>query len=288
MRHMILIIVLLALNVTAGQDFKAAMRDDICECLEKQNLKKQLSERSYDPCFREILPTYAAQIEATIIGENLNRRIQLGQRAKLDLLMAMESEIIYTCDVYFEFLESEKQRKILIARELADPKRLSYFDQKIAMTPLPRNYLERAQFYFQLNNLEAAETDALHAIEINPIKNDNRLIWTELMLLASIYEEIEQYHKALVVIDSIPVIQYDRQTSKLRALIDRKAGGSLTFSANHQIQNVNKNTNKTQKDTLFKKSNQPLTRSKTKPTQKNFNKKEQDTNTLKKLFKIDN
>ena len=108
-----ILMLFLVMFTAEAQSYKTAFRADMCSCLKEESLKRQLTENAFKACLIETLPTYATQIDAQIIEEDANKKYYLGQLARKDLLVAMKSELIYTCEVYYKHLDYKRTSKKL-------------------------------------------------------------------------------------------------------------------------------------------------------------------------------
>lgn len=263
------------LSVNA-QTYKAAFRADVCSCLEEESLKRTLTENTFKACLRETLPKYAVQIDAEIVEPDVSKKYYKGQLARKALLFAMQYELIYSCDVYFKHLDYQRTSQKLIARENAKESDLEKYNQMVALTPNAMAYFMRAQLQFNLGNIKASEADVLKSLEVNPNKENEKATRHELLLLASIYEEQEDFSAAVVLYDKIYIGDYDVEVARLRALSDKKAGGTIAnISKIGQVEVIKDNTSlKTIEKTSRRKSR----------THKLEKKK--DSSSLRKLLKL--
>ncbi|WP_178984067.1 tetratricopeptide repeat protein [Winogradskyella helgolandensis] len=264
-----------------AQAYKNGFRADVCACLEEESLKRTLTENAFKACLRETLPKYAAQIDAQIVESDVNVKFQKGQLARKDLLLAMPYELIYTCDVYFNHLNYQRTSKKLIARENANESDLEKYNQMVALTPNKMAYYMRAQLQFNLGNIKAAEADVNKSLEINPFRENAKSTRHELLLLAWIYEEQEKYSAAVALYDKIYMGDYDAEVARLRALADRKAGGTLANIPKVEHVEIVKNKNAATRRRDTEKKPSVNTKSSTVKVGK-----KKDTASLRKLLKI--
>ncbi|WP_179320390.1 tetratricopeptide repeat protein [Winogradskyella helgolandensis] len=278
---MLFFVAFLEFYAVNAQAYKNGFRADVCACLEEESLKRTLTENAFKACLRETLPKYAAQIDAQIVESDVNVKFQKGQLARKDLLVAMPYELIYTCDVYFNHLNYQRTSKKLIARKNANESDLEKYNQMVALTPNKMAYYMRAQLQFNLGNIKAAEADVNKSLEINPFRENAKSTRHELLLLAWIYEEQENYSAAVALYDKIYMGDYDAEVARLRALADRKAGGTVAnIPKVEQVEIVkNKNAATRRRDTEKKPSVN------TKSSTVKVGKKK-DTASLRKLLKI--
>ena len=274
---------LLSVNGIYAQSYKAAFKDDMCHCIEQENLKRRLTENTYKTCFRETLTKYAAQIDAQIVEEDPNQKFYKGQLARKELVLALEYELIYSCNTYFEFLESLRVSKMLIAREHAKETDLEAYNQQVALTPNSISYFMRAQLQFKLGNLQEAAADINRSLDVNPYKANVKSTRNELLLLAWIYEEQNKFTDAIAIYDQLYSGDFDTKIAVLRALAHKKSGGTSA-----SVPNVIK-TNESTNDNKNSARRRSVTRTvKAKVTSEQVIEKKKDTSSLKKLFKIDN
>lgn len=281
------IAILFIVQCAFGQDYKGAFRSEICNCLETESLKRDLSENTYKACFKQVLPQFAAQIDAQIVEEDLSKKYVLGQLARKDLLLAFKYELVYSCDIYFNALEKEILRKKLLAREKVTETDLEAQNQHVAMSPNAYAYFRRAQLHFKLGDLKASEADVKKSIAVNPYSDGKNAIRNEQLLLALIYDEQERYDEAIKLYDQASLGDIDTQINLLRAMADRKRGGNmenmlLSDNKTNQSESL-KRINRRESKTIATSTNRSeRAKANTKTTKKN------DASALRKLFKIDN
>lgn len=285
----IIFFLLLSLNFTYSQSYKSAFRAAICQCVEDESLKRNLTPNAYKKCYTEILPTYANQIDAAIVEEDLSRKYYLGQLARKDLIVAFQYELIYSCAVYYDYLNRTRTREILIARERAKESDLESNNQKVAMSPNAYAYFHRAQIHFNLGNLKEAEADIHKSLEVNPNASNTQSTRHELLLLACVYEEQNQYTKAIALYDKIYMGDYDSQVATLRALTDKKAGGSMSSIPKAVTEAAPQGYNVSERRKRSTSQNTRAKRGERKPVvkkEKSQTKQKSDSASLKKLFKL--
>ncbi|WP_152975509.1 tetratricopeptide repeat protein [Lacinutrix himadriensis] len=281
---------LLSVHFANSQNYKSAFRTDICSCIEEESLKRNLTPNAYKKCYTEILPKYANQIDAAIVEEDLNKKYYLGQVARKDLVLAFQYELIYSCDIYFEYLNRTRTSEILIARERAKESDLESKNQMVAMSPNAYAYFHRAQLHFDLGNLKEAEADIHKSFDVNPNASNIQSTRHELLLLAGVYEEQKQYTKAIALYDKIYMGDYDSQVATLRALVDKKAGGSMSSIPKAATDVVSSKSNASERRRSTSKNSRSK-RAERKPAIKNEKpqtKQKRDSASLKKLFKLGN
>ncbi|WP_040282343.1 tetratricopeptide repeat protein [Psychroserpens damuponensis] len=277
-------------NVTTSQSYKASFRADMCDCLTLESQKRKLTENAYKACFNEILPNYAIQIDAEIVEEDVNKKYLLRQIARRDLIIAMQSELVYTCEAYFNHLESEKLSKKLIAQEQVKESDLEKQNQLVAMSPNTYAYFSRAQLHYKLENYKDAEADLKRCYEVNPNKDNVKSRRHELLLMALVHEENKNYGQAVELYDLAYFGIQDSQVAILRAIADKNNGGTIAnipklVDGQIRTATVGKEKRRAQQTSRGRTAN---TVNQTTTTQKTQSKKKSDTSSLKKLFKIDN
>ncbi|MBU2938837.1 tetratricopeptide repeat protein [Lacinutrix sp. C3R15] len=277
----IVFLAFLSVHYTYGQAYKDAFRADICQCLENESLKRNLTPNAYKNCFKETLPKYANQIDAAIVEQDLNKRYYLGQLERKNLVVAFQYELIYSCKVYFDYLDRKRTSEKLIAREQAKESDLETRNQMVAMSPNAYAYFYRAQLYFNLGNLKEAEADIKKSLEVNVNASNIKSTRHELLLLAWVYEEQEQFTKAIAIYDKIYMGDYDLQVATLRALADKKSGGNMSSipKLDGEIKPIINNKKDRRKPTIQNTNT-------TTKEQKTQTKKKTDSSSLKKLFKL--
>ncbi|MFK7832478.1 MAG: tetratricopeptide repeat protein [Winogradskyella sp.] len=288
---MLVIALILGAPSVNAQTYKTEFRADMCACLEQESLKRTLTNNAIKICLRETLPEYATQIDAQIIEPDLNKKFQKGQIARKDLLIAMYSELIYTCDVYYQHIDFQRTSKKLIAQENTKENDLDKYDQVVALRPNAAAYFMRAEVHFKLGNIKAAEADLIKSLELNPKRENAKATRNELLSLAWVYEEQKRYTEAIALYDKIYFGDLDTKVAQLRALADKKAGNTITnktrlgeVELQNEIQKMSSAQTR-RKGTLDKTVKKP---SKKKNTNNSKVKKNKDTTALRKLFKIGN
>lgn len=277
-------------NVATSQSYKSAFRADMCECLTLESQKRKLTENAYKACFRETLPKYATQIDAQIVEEDVNKKYLLGQIARRDLILTMQSELVYSCTAYFEHLESEKLSKKLIAREQAKESDLEAQNQLVAMSPNTYSYFSRAQLHYNLGNFDKAEADLKSCYEANPNKENMMSRRHELLLMALVHEENKNYAQAIALYDLAYFGVQDSPVAILRAIADKNNGGTIANIpkiidgkiGSVAVKKEGRRARETTRGRTTRTENKKTT------TEKTQTKKKSDTSSLKKLFKIDN
>ncbi|RKE94949.1 tetratricopeptide repeat protein [Ichthyenterobacterium magnum] len=277
-------------NTASSQSYKLAFRADMCDCLTLESQKRNLTENAYKACFREILPKYATQIDAEIEEEDVNKKYLLGQLARRDLIVVMQSELVYTCTAYFDHLESEKLSKKLIAREQAKESDLEAQDQLVAMAPNTYSYFSRAQLHYNLGNFKEAEADLKKCAEVNPNKDNIKSRRHELLLMALIHEENKDYAQAISLYDLAYFGVFDSTVAILRAIADKNNGGTIANIPKFEDENLKPKdlNNKSRRRLTTRSKTTTKTAKKKTNNQKKQSIKKSDTSSLKKLFKIDN
>ena len=291
MKSIITILILfLVISTLSAQSYKAAFRTDMCNCLEEESLKRQLTENAFKTCLRETLPKYATQIDAEIKEEDINKKYYLGQIARKDLLVAMRSELIYSCKVYYKHLDFKRTSKKLIARENAKESDLEKYNQMVALTPTAMAYFLRAQLYFNLGKIKKTEEDINKSLSLNPNKANVKSTRHELLLLASVYEEQERYKEAIALYDKVYFGDSDTKVAQLRALADKKAGGTINNIPQISNNEAIKDKADTTDNIRGRKPNNSRSRGQTKDKRgaKTKNVKKKDSASLRKLLKIGN
>lgn len=277
------IVIIISVLSANSQSYKNAFRDDICKCLDMVSQKRSLTNNTLKACYIEILPDYADLIDASIVEEDINKKFIKGQLARKDLLTAMYTELIYTCDVYYNYVNLQRTNSALVLRKDASESELKRYNQWVALKPNFTTYYMRACVHFKLKNLKEAEDDIHKSIALNPNKKSVKITRNELELLAWIYEEQERFKEAVAICDSIYLGDLDTKVAQLRALANRKSGGTMSqiLKEENTINQVDTNKENTDKQN----SQKVLTSNKSQTTTTNKSKKK-DTATLRKLFKI--
>ncbi|MDN3493121.1 tetratricopeptide repeat protein [Winogradskyella bathintestinalis] len=276
------------LIVANAQTYKSDFRADVCECLEIESQKRTLTENAYKACLREMLPKYAEEIDAQIVEEDINKKFHLGQLARKELLFAISSELIYKCDVYFQHLDYQRTSQKLIARENAKEHELEKYNQMVALTPNAMAYFMRAKLHFNLGNIEATEADVNKSLELNPNRDNVKSTRHELLLLAFVYEEQERFSDAVKIYDDVYFGDLDTQVARLRALANKKAGGTMSTIPKTEKSEVTKANSAITNRENTQRNRNSNTKNASRRTLKPRIEKKKDSSSIRKLFKIDN
>nr|WP_321222396.1 hypothetical protein [uncultured Psychroserpens sp.] len=277
-------------NVATSQSYKSGFRADMCDCLTLESQKRKLTDNAFKACYRETLSKYAVQIDALIIEEDENKKFLLGQLARKNLILAMQTELVYTCDSYYNHLESEKLSKKLIAQEHAKENQLDASNQLVAMSPTSYAYFNRAQIHYNLAHYDKAAADLKSCYEVNPNKDNVKSRRHELLLMALIHEENNNYNEAIALYDLAYFGELDFEVAILRAIADRNNGGTIAnIPKKEDLTSKSINSNKqNRRKPKSKSGSQSQSSKKRTSTNRQQTKKKTDTSSLKKLFKIDN
>ncbi|WP_178989059.1 tetratricopeptide repeat protein [Winogradskyella schleiferi] len=293
MKHTITVLMTLTIfSIVNAQSYKSAFRTDICACLEEESLKRTLTDNGFKACLQETLPKYATQIDAQIVEEDIDKKFYKGQLARKDLLVAMQTELIYSCDVYYEHIYFIRNSKKLIARENTKESDLEKYDQMVALRPNAMAYFMRAKVQFNLGNIKETEADINKSLELNANKNNAKSTRHELLLLAWVYEEQERYAEAIALYDKIYFGDLDTQVAQLRALGDKKNGGTMAniaktgaIDTEKEIKSSTRRTESLGNTSSKQIENKTLESHRSKTDQPKVEEKT-DSSSLRKLFKM--
>lgn len=221
------IIITLIINSIFGyaQNYKTAFKAEICECLNTEIKTKRQMRNAFDACFNKTLPNYATQIDAAIQEENVTLKYQKGQQVRAEIKIEFLVGLVYSCDLYFNEIEAERQRQIAAFRSRTYPSDIEEWNQKVASHPTPFSYFQRAQTHFFLGNLKEAETDVLTSLKVNPNGSNGINTRKESFLLAWIYEEQSQYKKAINLYQNCYAGYFDIEVLVFRAMAHKNSGG---------------------------------------------------------------
>ena len=225
-----LIIGCIIFNYTCGytQAYKEKFKADICNCLSTEVESRRQIRNAFDACFNKNLPTYATLIDASVEEETPALKYQKGQLLRVELKRAFLSELVYSCDLYFQEIESERQRQLATGRSRTYASDLEKLNQAVAMQPLPQAYIQRAKTHFFLGNLKDAEADLRKSLEVNPYGQQGVYSRKEKLLLAWVLEEQKRYAEAVTLYEESYAGNFDFDVLMLRAVAHKKAGGTQT------------------------------------------------------------
>lgn len=283
---------LFVIHAAIGQAYKEGFKNDLCHCLEEESLKRKLTDNAYKVCFRQLLPKYATQIDAAIIEEDPSVKYYKGQVARKDLIIDLQYQLVYSCELYYQHLNAERLSKRLIAQEHAKAVDLELYNQQVALTPNALTYFMRAQVHFNLGHLKETEADIERSIAVNPNKANVKSTRHELLLLAWVYEEQERFSEAVSIYDTIYLGDFDSEVAILRALAHKKSGGT-TYNKLEALSTETHNSDRINRRSLggrsreTPKGNSESDKRNSKVSSETSRKK-QDSSSLRKLFKIDN
>ena len=188
--------------------------------------------------------------------------------------------------MYYNHLDYDRTSIKLITRENAKESELERYNQMVALTPNAMAYFMRAQLQFNLGNIKETEADIKKSMELNPNNENIPAMRRELLLLAWVYEEQERYSEAIAIYDKIYLGALDAEVAKLRALADKKNGGTIANipkldegKVESQTKQVNQNSRRS------KQSNTKTTVNKSNSQKDSKNTKKKDTASLRKLFR---
>lgn len=237
----------LTLQTNYSQNYEVNFKADICKCLEVKVQGRNTVTNLFQECFREKLTSYAINIDNSILEENNLLKYQKGQQLRRELSDKFQYELVYSCDVYFDMLEAEKERKYAADRANTYQDDLDRINQQLAMHPHSQMYLQRAKVYFNLSKLKEAEQDILQSIKINPLGEEKILhIAKEKVLLAKIFEKQKNYNRSAAIYQEIYTAIPNVEVAKLHALVHKKAGAATTSLVPHKIiNNTAQNTTET-------------------------------------------
>lgn len=294
MKRLLLLLCLLCIHKSKSQTYKTNFRVDICQCLQDEfatanNLDKKLSE-----CFRSELTKYATFIDAEIKEENATLKFAKGAKARRDLELEFKSELIYSCDFYYNKIEKTRQETLLALREQDYRSELKRTNEFVALSPTNIAYLGRAGiYYYKIGDLDKAMSDVNRSIEF--IKSLDKDSWpkSEKLLMALIFEEQKKYDQAIAIYDDLYRSVYDYQIAILRAIVNRKKAGNGNITISESI--ISQSSTIIVKEADANVSNQlkgrrNLNRTSTKknqPSESSNDTKKSSTSDLKKLFKLD-
>ena len=172
--------------------------------------------------------SYADKIDASIEEDNASLKYVKGQEIRRELKNSFKYELVFTCDMYFNTLESERQSQLSKGRAKAYVSELESLNERVASHPVPLNYLARGVKHFMLGNLDQAESDLRKCLELNPNAVGNNYPKQETVVLAWILEEQGKIKEALETLNRIRKNTYDTELPVLKAIVQRKSGSKTT------------------------------------------------------------
>lgn len=285
------LILLLSFSIVMhSQDFKKAMMNDICDCLEQS----ENQQSNFQACYKKSLTNYAEMLDSRIVAENADQKFAKGQVARQKLLYDITADLVNICDYYFIAVESLRAQIVNRIKKGASVEQLQKAKEAVAQYPAASMYAARGVAYFGLEKYDMAEEDLNKSLELQP---DNNLYAEK--QLALLLEDKGNYNAALNLLAKMKRNDFDYENDLTQNIIRRKMNGSAPLLPEKnkldlgiQINDPKKakpviQTN-TRVDTVVnRRSAQKRANA---DSQKNSvtEKKKATTQELKKLFKIDN
>lgn len=233
-----------------AQNYKQQFQKDICECMEAKAAENKLGKNPtllYQVCFQEKLPTYVSDIDAEITATEPREMYAEGQRIRRALKRSFVSELIGSCDFYYQGVEAERDNTLVGLKKIAE--NTQYFDlvnQAVAMQPTADNYIKRGQVYFGQEKYSSAKTDFQKAIESNENDAGAKL------MLAWVYEKTQKYSSAKEVLVALEEKQSTQKVQVLLEIINRKQGGKGAITLPSEVPSIKKSEKKDDLKKLFK------------------------------------
>ncbi len=225
---------ILSLPLYSFGQYEQAFKNGICGCLEVKGSSAKTIKKDYQNCFREVLPTYVGQVDASVTAEDASHLKVLRLKKRQELLKDFESQLIYNCDFYFKTIEKGRTAQLAVMRAHADEGKLKKINEIAALSPNAGTFLQRGVLHFSLENIKEAEEDFKQALEDN-LRNPQANI-----MLAWLYEEQGNFTAAKQQLDKAFYHESQTDIALLWAIVNKKIGGSS--GAKPQIENLNKNT----------------------------------------------
>lgn len=275
------ILLTLILNKVNAQNYKDQFKNDICNCFENKINELRNSRSAYEQCFNKALPNHASAIDASINEENQQLKYKKGQELRKELKFKFFYELVSSCDMYYQILEEERQRKLMSAKSRVSRSHLERINQQVAMTPNSTSYYRRAETYFYLGELKLAEADIRESLKLHKTGYNAAYLKKEQTLLGWILEEQKRYPEAIEIYNNVYNNGYSygyyyyQDTKILAALVKRKAGIKGNTTSQPTVDNAANANNQKQIPAVNTSGSQPKKPTTAKP------KKD-----LKKLFKL--
>lgn len=242
------ITILIAINCMFGyaQEYKEKFKADICNCLDTEIEIRRQIRNAFDTCFNKNLPTYATIIDASLEEGTPVLKYQKGQLRRTELKFMFLHELVYSCDLYFQEIEAERQRQLAVGRSRTYPSDLEKLNQTVALHPHPKSYMQRARTHFYLGNLKEAEADVLKSLEVNPYGQQGLYTRKEKLFLAWILEEQKRYKEAVTLYNESYAGNFDIETPILKAIAHKKAGGKQATTMQIVTKPINNDAKETE------------------------------------------
>lgn len=246
-----------------AQDYRRQFQNDICGCMEAKASEHKYGTNPtllFQLCYQEKLPDYVPNIEAEITATEQREIYAEGQKIRKELKESFISELIGTCDFYYQGVETERENTLIGLKSIAE--NIHYIDmvnQAVAMQPTAGNYIKRGQVYFGQENYMKAKADFQKASEINEHDSGAKL------MLAWAHEKTQNYTAAMRILKALNEKQPGQNFEVLIQIVNRKMGGKGTIRLPSEVPSIKKGENK-----------------------KEVTKGEKKKDDLKKLFKLDN
>lgn len=285
-----LILLLSFSNVMLSQDFKKAMMNDICDCLEQS----EDQQSNFKVCYKKSLTNYAEMLDSRIVAENADQKFAKGQVARQKLLYDIAADLVNICDYYFIAVESLRAQIVNRIKKGASVEQLQKAKEAVAQYPTASMYAARGVAYFGLEKYDMAEADLNKSLELQP---DNNLYAEK--QLALLLEDKGNYNAALNLLAKMKRNDFDYENDLTQNIIRRKLNGSAPLLPEKNKQDLSVQINDPKKAKLVTQTNTRVdTVVNRRTARKRANadsrknsaneKKKASTQELKKLFKIDN
>lgn len=208
-----------------AQDYKLQFQNDICDCMVQKAEENKMGKNPmllYQLCFQEKLPTYVPNIDAEITATEQREIYAEGQRIREELKFSFYSELIGTCDFYYQEVEATRETNFSTLKKIGENS--DYYNlvnQALAMQPTASNYVKRGQVYFGKENFLKAKADLSKALTINENERGAKI------LLAWTYEKMNKYASAIELLETLDDQKRNQEIQLLIAIQQRKMGGKL-------------------------------------------------------------
>jgi tetratricopeptide (TPR) repeat protein len=214
MRKIIFITLITSFNLSFSQGFKEKFGQDICECFSE---KERIELNTLETCFTKHIAKYDSDIEKLIDKNSELSEYEQGEIIGKQLFDNLQSDLVHTCDSYFEFFNSMREKSINDMRQNYPQSKMDTLNKQISLNKTTALLWERGNGYFSRNELSKAKEDYEMCLEIDP----NHLQST--FFLGWVYEREENYSKAIELYETVLNLTGQSQFKLIVEIAKRKS-----------------------------------------------------------------
>lgn len=213
---------LLLIKTGVAQEYKTPFKQEVCSCMEEKSANNPaysaMLEVALMQCYKEILPQFAEQMDATIATNDTNAKYREGQQLRQTLLADFRHELVLSCDYYFEKIESALHMQSTLLKQQATEYTLKQANQEVAMHPKAESFMKRGNLYILTENYPLGISDLQKAVSLS---NNG---YTARFQLASGLISAGNYNDAIAILDELISEKNNPNALVTRAYALRKSG----------------------------------------------------------------